>query len=210
MVEKNEHFDKRTIEKIEQNIKKRARFWKRLKEHGEKMITLFQIDKSGRDIFEKDYSIVLVVNKKEIYGCNISQSIKDTIMHQFKLGKLWKLSKNERIDKMRLRIRFHTVTAILLMNKAIKDLGFVDNLSIEICNDFDGHFHEIREMIYKNLAKLIPALSQEDIVQTKFQKPSLIDGAARNIRAKDKISKDYNLPELNIDEVIKMVRKWRQ
>ncbi len=26
-------------------------------------ITLFQIDKSGGDIFEKDYSIVVIVNK---------------------------------------------------------------------------------------------------------------------------------------------------
>jgi len=40
-----------------------------------KMITLFQIDKSGSDIFEKDYSIVLAANKKEVYGINIPQEI---------------------------------------------------------------------------------------------------------------------------------------
>lgn len=35
------------------------------------MITLFQIDKSGSEIFEKDYSISVVKNKKVVYGINI-------------------------------------------------------------------------------------------------------------------------------------------
>ncbi len=52
------------------------------------MITLFQIDKSGGDIFEKDYSIVLILNKKEIYGVNIPKSIKDRLVNLFKKGEL--------------------------------------------------------------------------------------------------------------------------
>ena len=48
------------------------------------MITLFQIDKSGNEIFEKDYSLVLVLNKTDVYGINIPQSIKDNLNHLFK------------------------------------------------------------------------------------------------------------------------------
>jgi hypothetical protein len=65
------------------------------------MITLFQIDKSGNDIFERDYSIVLVLDKKEVYGINIPQSIKDNLNYLFKRGDLIStiLQKNKkRID----------------------------------------------------------------------------------------------------------------
>jgi len=67
------------------------------------MITLFQIDKSGRDIFKKDYSIALIVNKREMYGINIAQDVKDKILNFYNRGKLWRLGKSERTDKMRLR-----------------------------------------------------------------------------------------------------------
>ncbi len=48
------------------------------------MIILFQVDKSGGDIFEKDYSIVVVANKKKVYGVNIPQKIKERLIHEYK------------------------------------------------------------------------------------------------------------------------------
>ncbi|MDO8460301.1 MAG: hypothetical protein Q7S74_04285 [Nanoarchaeota archaeon] len=171
------------------------------------MITLFQIDKSGRDIFEKDYSIALILNKKEIYGINVPQDVKDMITSLYKQGKLWKLGKNEKTDKMRLRIRLHTTIIILLMQKAIKDLGYLDDLNVEICNDFDGHFHEIRDMIYKNISKIVSSFRPEDIIQTRFQKPSMVDTAARNLRERNKEAKEYNILKLNIEELTNLIRK---
>lgn len=169
------------------------------------MITLFQVDKSGRDIFEKDYSVVLIVDKKEIYGINIPQEIKDKIMYEFKQGKLWKPENNEKRDKLRLRIRFHTSIIIILMLKAIRDHGFIDELNIEICNDFDGHFHEIKDMVYKNISKIIPMLKREDILQTKFQKPSLIDTAARELR--EKVHSGTDKVKINLEELMRLMRK---
>ena len=142
------------------------------------MITLFQLDKSGGDIFEKDYSIVLVVNKEEIYGIHIPQEIKDRLMNLFKNNRLNINHQSEKKKKNRFRLRFHTAIEIKLLEKAIKDLGYLEDVSIQICNDFDGHFHEIKDMIFKHLTKIIPSLKEEDIVQTNVRttKKYLING----------------------------------
>ena len=172
------------------------------------MITLFQIDKSGSDLFEKDYSIVIVVDKKDIYGVNIPQKIKDEIISRFKKGELSINGPTEKTKKNRLRIRFHTAVIIQLINQIIRDLGYVEEINIEICNDIDGHFHEIKYMLFNHFMKLVPGLKLEDIVLTKFQKPSLIDDAGKAFRNKDRNKlKEYNQLNLNLGETISLVRK---
>lgn len=172
------------------------------------MITLFQIDKSGNDVFEKDYSLVLVLNKTEVYGINIPQSIKDNLNYLFKKGELNINHKSEKQKKNRFRIRFHTAIIILLIKQAIRDLGNVDEVSIALCNDIDGHFHEIKDMVFKHFTKLIPSLKPEDIVLTRFQKPSLIDNAGRAFRNKDKEKlKEYTQIKLDENELVNIIRK---
>ncbi|MBU2616758.1 MAG: hypothetical protein KKB79_02120 [Nanoarchaeota archaeon] len=171
-------------------------------------ITVFQIDKSGGDIFEKDYSIVLILNKKEVYGVNIPKKIKDELVNLFKKGELNINHNSKKKRKNRFRLRFHTIVVIKLIEKALYDLGSIDEVNMLICNDFDGHFHEIQDMIFKNIFKLIPSLKLEDIIQTKFQKPSLIDDAGKAFRNNDKDKlKDYNLVKLNLIELIKIIKK---
>lgn len=172
------------------------------------MVTIFQIDKSGGDLFEKDYSIVLVLNKERIYGVNIPKKIKDELVHLFKKGELNINHNSVKKKKNRFRLRFHTAVLIKLIEKAIYDLGSIEEVNMQICNDFDGHFHEIRDMIFKNLSNLIPSLKPEDIVQTKFQKPSLVDDVGKSFRnnEKDKL-KEYNLVKLSLEELIKIIRK---
>jgi len=165
------------------------------------MITLFQIDKSGNDIFEKDYSISLVKNKEEIYGINIPQKIKDKITYLFN-------NKSLRVtDKLRLKIRFHTAIIISLLNKAIRDEGFLEEVNIQICNDIDGHFNEIKDMVYYNLSKLIPSLKREDIVQTKFSRYSLVNTVAKDIREKNNRTKDYTLLRIDEEELVNLIQK---
>ncbi|MAH07109.1 hypothetical protein CMI38_02570 [Candidatus Pacearchaeota archaeon] len=172
------------------------------------MITLFQIDKSGSDIFEKDYSIVLIVDKKEVYGVNIPQNIKDCLINLFKGGKLNISNKSNKQRKNRFRIRFHTAVIIRLMDRAIRDLGAIDEINVELCNDIDGHFHEIKDMIFKRFNRLIPSIELEDIIQTKFQKPSFIDNVGRDFRNKDgKKLQSYNHVELDLNELIMIIKK---
>jgi hypothetical protein len=106
------------------------------------MITLFQVDKSGSDIFEKDYSIAIVKDKKVVYGANVPQAIKDRLNYLFNRGDLGIHSTSHKKEKLRLRVRFHTAIIILLLEKAIRD-NEVEEVDIEICNDTGGHFHEI-------------------------------------------------------------------
>jgi len=172
------------------------------------MVTIFQIDKSGSDIFEKDYSIVLVVDKKYFYGVNIPEVIKDNLVNLFKKGELNINSYSDKKKKNRFRLRFHTAVAIKLVEKAIYDLGSGEDVNFQICNDFDGHFHEIKDMIFKHISKLVPSLNSEDIVQTKFQKPSLIDEIGKAFREKDtQILKGCNVLKLNLEDLIKIIKR---
>lgn len=172
------------------------------------MINLFQLDKSGGDIFEKDYSIVLVVDKEHVYGVNISKSIKDPLKHLFKEGKLNINHHSEKKRKNRFRLRFHTAIAIKLIEKAIYDFGTIEKMDIQICNDFDGHLHEIRDMIFKHISKLVPDLRKDDIVEAKFPKTSLIDKAGKNFRNNDKEElKNYNKVDLDKQQLIDIIKR---
>lgn len=171
------------------------------------MVNLLQVDKSGREIFEKDYSIVLVVNKKEVYGVNIPQSIKDRILYEYNSGHLWKKKIDNKRYRMRLRVRLHTALIFLLIKKYLSEHKLEDRLVIEICNDFDGHFHEIRDMIHKNLVKIIPNFKFEDILQVKFNKPSLIDQVAMDFRKKSIGVENYHQLKVNMEELMEILRR---
>ena len=143
-----------------------------------------------------------------MYGVNIPKAIKDKLVNLFKKGELNINHYSEKKKKNRFRLRFHTAIVIKLIEKAIKDIGFINEVNFQICNDFDGHFHEIKDMIFKHVSKLISNFKPEDIVQTKFQKPSLIDDAGKMLRnnEKEKI-KQFNIIQLNLEELIKIIKK---
>lgn len=171
------------------------------------MITLFQIDKSGNDLFEKDYSVVLVVNQKKVYGINVTQKIKDEMIFKLRSGELKIQAPTEKTKKNRLRIRFHTAIIISLIEHAISDFS-LDEVNIQICNDIDGHFHEIKDMIFKHFTKTLPNLKSENIVLAKFQKPSLIDNAGRVFRTKDRDKlKEFTQINLNSEEILRIIKK---
>ena len=213
------------------------------------MVNLIQIDKSGGDILEKDYSIGLVLNRKYAYGINVPQKIKDKVIYEFNKGKLLKRSNSDRSYRMRLKVRFHTAIVIILLKRCINDFNITKDVFLEICNDYDGHFHEIKDMIYKHIHLLLsdintreksPAFKLEyhlsispgshkttnkprllsrgknpkgfvilgDIVQVRFQKPSLVDDVAMKLRHK-KIEEIENYKQFNLweEEVINILRK---
>lgn len=170
------------------------------------MITLFQIDKSGRDIFEKDYSVCLIVNKNEAYGINVEQRIKEIIIKDFKNNQLWQLEDKNK-DRTRLRVRFHSSIIILLIKEAIKTKKDIKNPIIEICNDFDGHFHEIKEMVFHHISPRLNTLRKEDIIQTKFQKPSKIDEIAKALSKKQ--FKGVTILKINEREIKDLMKRAR-
>ena len=81
-------------------------------------------------------------------------------------------------------------------------------MNIENCNDFDEHFHEIKDMVFKNISKIIPHLKREDIIQAKFPKDSLIDKVGKDFRSNNKERiKNYTSIKLNSKNLIKMIRR---
>jgi len=171
-------------------------------------INLFQIDKSGGNPFEKDYSIALVLDKKWVYGVNIPKDIKDRLIYLFRIGELNIDNGSKKQKKNRFGLRFHTSVIIKLVEQATNDLGILNNVNFQICNDFDGHFHEIKDMVFKNIRNLIPNLQLEDIIETKFPKLSLINTAAKAFRNKDTSGlKNCHHINLDINELIKIIKK---
>ena len=139
---------------------------------------------------------------------NISQKIKDDLVYRFRKGMFNINAPSEKKRKNRFRLRFHTAVVVKVIERAIFDLGFVDAVGMQICNDFDGHFHEIKDMIFKNISKLVPQLEKEDLVQAKFQKPSLIDSAGQDFRNRDKDKiRNYNCVGLNVDTLVSIIKK---
>lgn len=161
------------------------------------MIVLIQIDKSGSNLLEKNYSVVVAKNKKVAYGANISQRIKNELYDSMsELG----FKKEER---KRFIIRFHTAIIILLL---LKSTNKDDDLSIEICNDFDGHFHELQNMVLDNLNNKNYNLKKEDIVKAKFTKPSFIDSAAKRFRTKKTHKEDIEI-KITKEELKNLIKK---
>ena len=46
-------------------------------------IDVFEIDKSGFDLFNQDYSIIVVKNNKEVFGVNIPQRVRDNLFYEY-------------------------------------------------------------------------------------------------------------------------------
>ena len=108
-------------------------------------IDLFQADKAGDDPLTKDYSIAVILNKENVYGYRVLQKTQDVLISEFKQGLL-------NIDKrLRFKLRFHTSIIILILKKIMENNSKANRCQIEICNDYDSHFHEIKDMIFKNL-----------------------------------------------------------
>src|SRR4030042_1121972 len=147
------------------------------------MIVLIEIDKSGSDFFEKGYSIAVVKDKTEVYGYKVSQEITDRLLHLFKNNELGidtsKFNKSK--QRVRIKVRAHSACIILIIKEIIKDFGGFENLVINICNDIDGHFDDIRSMLYSHLKYDVPSLDmKEHITRAIFPKNSLVNIAAKN------------------------------
>lgn len=151
-------------------------------------VDVFEVDKSGDDVLTINYSIVLIKNDKIPYGYRIPSSIQKELINDFKEGLLG--IKN----KINFKVRFHTKIIILLLKEAIKGRKPNNPCKILICNDLDGHFHEIRDMIVKNLKNQMPNLKKENITQAYFNKDSLINKVAKALNNRNnKILQKYNV-----------------
>lgn len=165
-------------------------------------MTLIQIDKAGDDILTKNYSISIVLNKEKVYGFKLNQFIQDRLLYEFKTGSL-KIK-----SRLRFKLRFHTSVIILILKAIFKENANLGDIKIEICNDHDKHFHEIKDMIFRNLNRNMPDLKRENIVLQKFHKESLVNQSAHDIfkNNKERI-KNYNFYNLKLENLRRLIIK---
>ncbi len=173
-------------------------------------IDLFEIDKSGYDVMERDYAIVVVKNNKLVYGYKINQKCRDDLVRELNQGHLGINDTKGKIDRLRFKIRLHTAIIILLMKEAVKKREILNDCKILICNDIDGHFQEIKEMLFYHIKVDIPNLEKINIIKSKFPKESLVNVSAKAFRERD-TSKTNNYIECSFKfEDLKNIIKKRR
>ena len=165
-------------------------------------IDLFEIDVAGNDALNKNFSVVVVLNQKEVYGFRVPVKILDQLTTEFNKGLL------NLKNKLMFKIRLHQTILILLLQMAIKRRRKTNKCKLEICNDMDGHFHNIKYRIFEKLKGKMPTLEKDNIVMQKFLKESLVNQAAHNfyINNKKKL-KEYNVCNFSIDDLRELIKK---
>lgn len=167
-------------------------------------IGLFEIDKAGDDTLTKNYSVVSILNRERIYGFRIPQKMQKILKNEFDRGILG-------IEKrFRFVLRFHIAIIILLIRETIKENKELSKYKIEICNDYDGHFHEIKDMVFKNLRKDVFELKKEDIVPVRFERESLVNKAAHKFYKKEENKlENCKICDLKLEDLRKLIeKKW--
>jgi len=174
-------------------------------------IIFIQIDKTGDDILNQGYSVIVAKNLKKIYYYRIPNKIKEKLIGEFHQGVFNIDTTSKTKSKLRFKIRFHTACAILIIKEIIKGQEKKEDIALNVCNDFDSHIHEIKEMLYSNLTKYIPKIKREKINRAKFSRDSSISVASRNIfNKRKKETKNYKHINLDIQELRNIIEKKKK
>lgn len=172
-------------------------------------LDLYEIDKSGSNPIEKDYSIAIVKDQKTVFGFSLPQRYIDRIVSDYNKGYLG-LNNKTKIDRKNFAIRVHTSLLIIILKKVTQKREILNECKFLICNDIDGHFHEIKHRIFEHLKSTMPTLDKINILQQKFTKDSLVNTAAKAFREKNiDLTCKYNNCNISYDELFSYIKKER-
>ncbi|MBS3094843.1 hypothetical protein J4474_04205 [Candidatus Pacearchaeota archaeon] len=107
----------------------------------------FEIDVSGEDIFNKDYTICVANRDKIIKGFKFSESLISPLLSRYNQG-MYKYS-NSKKGKSDMKIRVYCVVIYHLF----KSLNLSGEISLNICRDFTGREDDIRKSLTYFLEK---------------------------------------------------------
>ncbi len=170
---------------------------------------LFEIDVSGSDIFEKDYTIMVAEkNAKILLGHKITEKTRKTIRAKQGQGH-YRYSQSKK-GKASLKVRVYC-TIIYFIFRELKRKHNIENISMEICHDFPGRETEIREMLKQLLGKNKTAKS----LNLKIERISFVelpaDSPADNyafLLKRDKLNKLKNLEcRIKTEEIEEFLKK---
>lgn len=110
----------------------------------------FEIDVSGGDLLNKDYTIVISNKGGEIKGFKFNENLVQVLNSRYGEGR-YRYAKSK-TGKSFLKIRIYCVVIYYLIKSCkIKD----KTLNLDICRDFQGHEKEITSHLNYFLGKLL-------------------------------------------------------
>lgn len=140
------------------------------------MASTFEIDVSGSDVFDRDFSIALIYNNYEKYGFKFKKHLQDTLIHNYKQGEYCINNKKS------LKPRVYSSILILLLKSVAREQKLDKEYKFYICDDLYGHFNQICDLLVTHLQKEFPKLSKKKhISKCKHPEDSLIQKTAYDI-----------------------------
>jgi len=125
----------------------------------------FEIDVSGSDLLNKDYTICIVDNKKIIKGFKFDNNLINILCSKYGQG-FYKYKKSKK-GKSTFKVRLYSIVIYLLF----KSLKLKKELDLTICRDFTGRENDIKENLKFFLEKKLK-LKINNIHFTKLDKNS--------------------------------------
>ena len=115
---------------------------------------IFEIDVSGPDILEKDYTIVIAEknNASLLAGYKFSENIIQRIMKNF-WQNCYRYNRSKK-GKSNLRLRLYCI-AIYYIFRELKKRIKNQTISLEVCRDFAGKEDQIKQNLEHFLGKLL-------------------------------------------------------
>lgn len=163
------------------------------------MTDKIDIDVSGKDILNRNFSICIVLNDKYKYGYRFEHNTQEVLKFGYKSGKyrlkVVRGSKN-------LKVRLYSAVVSLLLNELCLRVKVNKNYEIFLCNDLDGYFNAIRQFLRDNT-------TFKDVIDyiylTRHPKDSVIQ---KTVKALSKgIKDDIILPNIKITDIENLISK---
>lgn len=166
------------------------------------MPDIFEIDVSGNDVFDRDFSIAIVYNNKKRYGFRFPKYLQDQIIYNNRNNKYC-------IDNPKsLKPRVYSAIVILLLKRIAQKEKINEDYKFLICEDLYGHFNQIGDILIENLKKEFPKLNKRDhISKCRHSRDSLIQKTAHNLYRG--IFDEISIFDLSLDKIEDILSKCR-
>jgi len=158
----------------------------------------FEIDVSGEDLLNKNYTICLASKNDIIKGFKINNDLVSMLSSRYGQG----LYKKSQKGKATFKIRIYSVIIYYLF----KSIKINEEISLTLCRDFQGRENDIKENLTYLLQEHLGLLLNERMFFTRLDKTSIAHQYAYLMR-KDTKNKMKTYVKITIEDIEKWIKK---
>jgi len=160
---------------------------------------IFEIDVSGQDLLEKNYSICVADKNNFVRGFKFNEKLIKVIKSRYGEGRYRYKKSKQGIALLKIRIY------CIIIYYIFKDIKLKDKeVLLEICRDFEGHEEDIKSNLRYFLEKRLGL--KLEIRFIKLSKESNADKYATLMRLDSK-NKFPNYTKINLGDIEKFLKK---